>query len=125
MSRRAHDQNSRNGRSRRSGQQYAHGDGHNTRYGHDEHVTIGQQSAPDQNHYRMQLNNFLQHRYRSTQNLRLESSSSGPGHALWWTVIVYFRDCEYGRGEGATKAIATENACQIALQALMHPGSSY
>ncbi|KAG1771314.1 hypothetical protein EDD22DRAFT_608099 [Suillus occidentalis] len=121
MSRYAHDQNYHNGRSRRSGQQHAHGrgDGFNTQRGQDEHAALGQQSAPAQSHYRMQLNNFLQHRFRSTQGLRLDSSSSGPEHALWWTVIVYFGDCEYSRGEGVTKAAATEIACQIALQALM------
>ncbi|KAG1885989.1 hypothetical protein F4604DRAFT_1723970 [Suillus subluteus] len=121
MSRYAHDQNYPNGRSRRSDQQHAHGrgDGYNTQRRQGEHVALGQQSAPIQNHYRMQLNNFLQHRFRSTQDLRLDSSSTGPERALWWTVIVYFRDCEYGRGEGATKASATEIACQIALQALM------
>ncbi|KAG1850594.1 hypothetical protein DFJ58DRAFT_793459 [Suillus subalutaceus] len=121
MSRYAHDQNYPNGRSRRSDQQHAHGrgDGYNTQRRQGEHVALGQQSAPIQNHYRMQLNNFLQHRFRSTQDLRLDSSSIGPERALWWTVTVYFRDCKYGRGEGATKASATEIACQIALQALM------
>ncbi|KAG2138661.1 uncharacterized protein EDB93DRAFT_709808 [Suillus bovinus] len=122
MSRYHHDQNYHNDRSRRSGQHHAHGrgDGYNTQFGQDQHV--GQQSVPDQSHHRMQLNNFLQHRFRSTQDLRIDSSSTGPGHALWWTVIVYFRDHEYGRGEGATKASARELACQIALQALMQPG---
>ncbi|KAG2044521.1 hypothetical protein BDR03DRAFT_939332 [Suillus americanus] len=37
----------------------------------------------------MQLNNFLQHRFRSTQGLRLDSSSTGPEHSLRWTVIAY------------------------------------
>ncbi|KAG1774041.1 hypothetical protein EV702DRAFT_556264 [Suillus placidus] len=124
MSRYAHDQNYYNGRSRRSGQQHVHvrRDGYNTQHGQDEHVALVQQSAPVQLHYRMQLNNFLQHRFRSTQDLRFDSSSTGPRHALRWIVIAYFRDQEYGRGEGVTKASATEIACQIALQALMQPG---
>ncbi|KAG2350887.1 hypothetical protein BDR05DRAFT_994231 [Suillus weaverae] len=124
MSRYAHDQNYYNDRSRRSGQQRVHvrRDGYNTQHGQDEHVAVVQQSAPAQLHHRMHLNNFLQHRFRSTQDLRIVSSSTGPGHALRWTVIAYFRDCEYGRGEGVTKASATESACQKALQALMQPG---
>ncbi|KAG2118101.1 uncharacterized protein F5147DRAFT_648489 [Suillus discolor] len=123
MARYTQDQNYRNGRSRRSGQQHAHGrgDGYNTQHGQDEHVALDQQIP----HHRMQLNNFLQRRFRCTQGLRIDSSSTGPGHALQWTVIVYFRETEYGRGEGATKAFATENACQIALQALMQPGNGH
>lgn len=50
MSRYAHDQNYYNGRSRRSGQQHAHGrgDGFNTQRGQDEHAALGQQNAPAQ-----------------------------------------------------------------------------
>jgi hypothetical protein len=50
MSRYAHDQNYHNGRSRRSGQQHAHGrgDGFNTQRGQNEHAALGQQSAPAQ-----------------------------------------------------------------------------
>ncbi|KAG1754795.1 uncharacterized protein EDB91DRAFT_1042472 [Suillus paluster] len=70
----------------------------------------------------MQLNNYLQHRFRSTRDLQLLKSATGPEHAPRWTVVVLFRNVEYGRGEGATKASATELACQRALHALMQPG---
>lgn len=45
MARYTQDQNYRNGRSRRSGQQHAHGrgDGYNTQHGQDEHVALDQQ----------------------------------------------------------------------------------
>ncbi|KAG2367717.1 hypothetical protein BDR07DRAFT_1392751 [Suillus spraguei] len=121
MSRYPHDQDYHSSRSRPSGQQYARGDVYNTRYGQDEH---SRQSADDQNHYRMQLNNYLQRRFGTAgpQGLRLDKSSSGPEHAPCWTVIVYFRDYEYGRGQATSKTSAREIACQMALQALMQPG---
>ncbi|KAG1757090.1 hypothetical protein EDB19DRAFT_1822267 [Suillus lakei] len=129
MSHYRHDQNYCNGRSRRSGQQHGHGrgGGYNTHHGQGEHVAPGQQSGHVQSapHHRMQLNNYLQRRFGSTQGLSVDGSSTGPGYALCWTVVVYFRDLEYGRGKGATKASAAEIACQIALQALQQPGSGH
>ncbi|KAG0707552.1 hypothetical protein DFH29DRAFT_871553 [Suillus ampliporus] len=126
MSRYPHNQDYRNGRSRRNGQQHGHGrgEGYNAHHTHDEHVALSQQSGHVQavSHHRMQLNNYLQHRFRSTRDLHISESTTGPGHALWWTVVVLFRNVEYGRGEGVTKASATELACQSALNALMQPG---
>ncbi|OAX42675.1 hypothetical protein K503DRAFT_682892 [Rhizopogon vinicolor AM-OR11-026] len=74
---------------------------------------------------RMQLNNYLQRRFRSTRDVQLVESATGPAHAQWWTVVVFFRHIEYGRGVGLTKSSATELACQMALQALMQPGAGH
>lgn len=122
MSHYAHNPNYRSSSSRPSGQQYARGDVYNIRHGQDEHITLSQRSAPVQTHHRMQLNNYLQRRFGNTQGLRLDKFSTGPEHAPCWTVIVYFRDYEYGRGQATTKVSATETACEIALQALQQPG---
>ncbi|KAJ8597565.1 hypothetical protein M405DRAFT_755594 [Rhizopogon salebrosus TDB-379] len=76
-------------------------------------------------HHRMQLNNYLQHRFRTTRDLRLSESVTGPPHAQSWTVVAFFRDVEYGRGEGLTKAAATELASKQALDALKQPGAGH
>ncbi|KAG2155650.1 hypothetical protein DEU56DRAFT_906829 [Suillus clintonianus] len=125
MSRYPQDNIYRNGRSRQNGQQHGgRGGGYNAHHGQGEHVAIRQQSGQVQPvvHWRQQLNNYLQQRFRSTQDLELVDSSTGPGYERRWTVVVHFQGVEYGRGEGTTKASATEIACQIALAALRGPG---
>ncbi|OJA21699.1 hypothetical protein AZE42_13783 [Rhizopogon vesiculosus] len=74
---------------------------------------------------RTQLNNYLQRRFRSTRDVQLVESATGSVRARRWTVVVFFRHIQYGRGEGLTKSSAMELACQKALQALMQPGSGH
>jgi hypothetical protein len=89
----------------------------------------------------MQLNNYLQHRFRTTRDLRLSESVTGLPHAQTWTVVAFcqllfscffmmtdpllVRNVEYGRGVGPTKAAATELASKQALDALMQPGAGH
>jgi len=93
--------------------------------------------------HRMNLNNYLQRRFGSTQDLRLQELSTGPPHAPRWTVTIYcwlfpnffltsrlidrflVRNVEYGRGEGPNKTAATELASERALNALQQPGTRH
>jgi len=93
--------------------------------------------------HRMNLNNYLQRRFGSTQGLRLEELSTGLQHAQRWTITIFcglfpnffltsrlidrflVRDVEYGRGEGRSKTAATELASERALNALQQPGTRH
>ncbi|KZT18165.1 hypothetical protein NEOLEDRAFT_1184528 [Neolentinus lepideus HHB14362 ss-1] len=72
---------------------------------------------PPADHWRMQLNNYLQ---ASQQNdiLTWEQACSGPAHARVWTAIAYIRDIEYGRATASTAAAAKEEAARQTLAAL-------
>ncbi|OSX66567.1 hypothetical protein POSPLADRAFT_1133052, partial [Postia placenta MAD-698-R-SB12] len=69
-------------------------------------------------HWRMQLNNWLQNRYRSTDLLTWNTSPSGQRHNAVWTAVAYINGVEYGRGTGPSQGAAKEVAAQKALDAL-------
>ncbi|KZP06733.1 hypothetical protein FIBSPDRAFT_966192 [Athelia psychrophila] len=65
--------------------------------------------------YRMNLNNFLQERFGSTQNLTWERQQVGPQHAGQWIVVAFFKGVEYGRGAAGISAAAEEAAAYQVL----------
>jgi hypothetical protein len=86
----------------------------------------------------MHLNNWLQSRYGNTNHVTYEWVHYGPEESGYWMAISYCADfctidfqlspnwlcfclvdnVEYGRGTGRTKAEATDNAAELALNAL-------
>ncbi|KIM80610.1 hypothetical protein PILCRDRAFT_822349 [Piloderma croceum F 1598] len=68
--------------------------------------------------YKMELNNYLQIRFRSTASLSWVYERVGPDHALQWTAIAYINNIEYGRGTNSQKGAAAEIAAYQTLVAL-------
>ncbi|OSX67184.1 hypothetical protein POSPLADRAFT_1042444 [Postia placenta MAD-698-R-SB12] len=70
----------------------------------------------DSNHYRMQLNNYLQSRRELELDWRM--SHEGPNHAPIWTAKAYIGEREYGAGRGTSQGAAKEAAAKVVLDNL-------
>ncbi|TCD60259.1 hypothetical protein EIP91_010451 [Steccherinum ochraceum] len=68
-------------------------------------------------HWRMQLNNYLQSN-GGTRMLQWEVYSTGPPHQIQWTAITYVRGVEYARCVGTRQGVTMENAAKQTLDAL-------
>ncbi|KAI0371080.1 hypothetical protein BV20DRAFT_1035428 [Pilatotrama ljubarskyi] len=69
------------------------------------------------NHWRMQLNNYLQAN-GGAHLLSWEVYQSGLLHQPMWTAIAYIRGVEYGRASGSSQNAVREEAARQTLQAL-------
>ncbi|KAI8975900.1 hypothetical protein BD414DRAFT_497264 [Trametes punicea] len=88
-----------------------------------EHIaTLGTQtghfSMTAYNHWRMELNNYLQ-AHGGVHLLSWDVFTSGPAHQPMWTAIVYIRGIEYARVFGTSQNAVKEEAARQALAALM------
>ncbi|KAJ3530477.1 hypothetical protein NM688_g7702 [Phlebia brevispora] len=69
------------------------------------------------NHWRMQLNNYLQGN-GGTKKLTWEIYSEGPSHQILWTAITYVHGVQYARVQSSRQNAAAEEAARITLNAL-------
>ncbi|KAI0344830.1 hypothetical protein BDW22DRAFT_1354991 [Trametopsis cervina] len=69
------------------------------------------------NHWRMQLNNFLQGN-GGTKMLSWDVYSSGPSHQVVWTAITYIRGVQYAKCVSTRQNAAMEDAAQQTLNVL-------
>ncbi|KAI0812450.1 hypothetical protein BC629DRAFT_1589215 [Irpex lacteus] len=74
-------------------------------------------SARSENHWRMQLNNYLQGN-GGTKMLSWEVYPSGPSHEVVWTATVFIRGAPYARCVSSRQNTAMEEAARQTLQTL-------
>ncbi|PCH43846.1 hypothetical protein WOLCODRAFT_153903 [Wolfiporia cocos MD-104 SS10] len=72
----------------------------------------------ESNHWRMQLNNYLQSN-GGARSLTWEVAQSGPLHQPMWTAIAFIRGVEYGRSVGPSQNAVKEEAARQTLTALL------
>ncbi|KAI0674793.1 hypothetical protein C8Q78DRAFT_1008912 [Trametes maxima] len=72
---------------------------------------------PAVDHWRMELNNYLQAN-GGRGMLTWDVSQSGPLHQPMWTAIAYIRGVEYGRAYGSSQNAVKEEAARQTLYAL-------
>ncbi|KAH9894962.1 hypothetical protein C8Q73DRAFT_692428 [Cubamyces lactineus] len=70
------------------------------------------------NHWRMELNNYLQANGGS-HILSWDVTQSGPLHQPMWTAVAYIRGVEYARTFGPSQNAVKEEAARQTLAALM------
>ncbi|KAI0661137.1 hypothetical protein C8Q70DRAFT_968919 [Cubamyces menziesii] len=70
------------------------------------------------NHWRMELNNYLQANGGS-HILSWDLFQSGPLHQPMWTAVAYIRGVEYARAFGPSQNAVKEEAARQTLAALM------
>lgn len=64
------------------------------------------------------LQEIVQEKFKESPHYKI-MATHGPDHAKRFTVAVYLRGKEYGRGEGASKQVAEEQAATLALEKLL------
>jgi len=69
-------------------------------------------------HYKVTLNNWLQHRYGTSKHLTWGETHTGPADSGSWEVIAYINDIEFGKATGSTRYDATEKAAEEVLLVL-------
>lgn len=63
------------------------------------------------------LQEIVQEKFKESPHYKI-LATRGPDHAKKFTVAVYLRSKEYGRGEGGSKQVAEEQAAALALEKL-------
>ncbi|KII94024.1 hypothetical protein PLICRDRAFT_50015 [Plicaturopsis crispa FD-325 SS-3] len=76
-------------------------------------------SLMSEQQWRMTLNNFVQRRGIQNNIAWGDPVSVGALHAPSWTITVYYKGVQYGRGTGATISQAKEIAAQQAYRSLL------
>ncbi|CCL98160.1 uncharacterized protein FIBRA_00154 [Fibroporia radiculosa] len=74
--------------------------------------------SSEHDHYRMDLNNWLQSRRNPDLKMEYKTGRSGPHHAPTWEAAVLINGIECGKGTGQNQGIAKEQAAKQALKAL-------
>ncbi|TBU34438.1 hypothetical protein BD309DRAFT_946270 [Dichomitus squalens] len=69
-------------------------------------------------HWRMQLNNYVQRNGLQNFVSWTQPVPSGPRNAPTWTIAVFFNGTEYGRGSSTRLDSAKEIAAELCLKAL-------